>query len=612
MKQDIAAIKEKIDKLNETIEYHKDAYYVQSAPVISDKEYDNLVDELAGLVETYNALVSEKEQLSPYESVGAKSPSNKFKHPFPMLSLEKIKFEDTAEFEYEEFESVLDWFTKRTKRLGDVEMPEEVENIYKNKEKIDIMVMPKFDGIALELIYHNGLLTHASTRGDGLYGTELDIERIKQIKSIPSDIRQYFKQGMVVVRGEVLFARKDFERLYPDKKIGISRNVASGVVMSSSDENIKELTFFIFQMNVFDEEGEEIPYNPSFFKHVHLFNGGETVSSCDTSNESFFYAVASVANKTIEDTNYKKDGIVVKIDDYYFCKALGETAHHPRCAVAIKMLAESGETEVKDIAYGISNTGVIVPYLVVEPIELNGSLTNSVSMFNLRYLMNTGLKIGDTVLIRRAGDVIPQYVRTVKACEGTASYISKCPFCDTELNYDFKQEGFVDQKLPHCSNVSCKGTNLVKIMRWFDLDGLGKTGIDKETIKKLREEHQIYNIIDLLKYEPEEGGVLNKKQIEGLNKLKTHMKEKLNVVDVLVALGCHPTSIKVFHLDKLSGLEDLFDESVLQKHIELNAHPKFKGETGLEMLKKTLNDYVEEPRGKEVVMGLIELGICTR
>lgn len=617
MKQNIAAIKEKIDKLNETIEFHKDAYYVQSAPVISDKEYDNLVDELNGLVETYNALVSEKEQLSPYESVGAKTPSNKFKHPFPMLSLEKIKFEDTMEFEYEEFEQVMDWLLKRFKMLQKSDLEIENESI---KEKIGIMVMPKFDGIALELIYHNGLLTHASTRGDGEYGKELDIERVKRIKSIPSDIRQYFKEGMVVVRGEVLFSRADFERLYPDKKIGISRNVANGVLMSSSDENIASLSFFIFQMNVFDSDGKEIPYKPSFFSNIHLFNGGNTVTVCDTTNESYYYAVAAIANKVTESTDYKKDGIVIKIDDYDVCKALGETKHHPRYAVAIKMYAESAPSKILRFDYGSTHEGVIVPFAEIEPIELNGSLITYVHMFNLNYLKEHKLQIGDTVLIKRAGDVIPQYVRTLEHAKTEQSLIDCCPFCNSKIEYEGYTPGTSFRKLPYCTNVKCKNTLAVKLTRWLSIKQLGNLCIGTETVRRLQKEG-VWTVVDLLKFNPSKGGILNEKQIEGLNKFKTYMENELDVGTVLTALGCHPYSVSSKELDKIKDLKELLDSEGLSRHAgKLRTNKHFLGQTTESIyseLKSSLNEYIGEDtslpsNGREVIMGLIELGICTR
>jgi DNA ligase (NAD+) len=482
-------IRREADDLVEQINYHNYRYYVLDDPEISDAEYDRLFDRLLELEEKHPEL---KRPDSPTQRVGAE-PSEKFntvKHSVPMLSLNKCNTE-------EEFED----FVKRVNKELDGD-----------NEKIEYHVEPKFDGLAVELVYHKGILSSGSTRGDGVTGEEIT-ENLKTVNTIPLRLRGEDLPHLFEVRGEVIMHKNDFEQLNRRREeageqlFANPRNAAAGS-LRQLDPKItasRPLRFFAYGIGLcegksFDRLSEAL----EFVQSCGFIISDERLLTSDSSDVKSKYKRIMVKRAEL---SYDIDGMVIKVNSFSQQDKLGQLSRSPRWAIAWKFPPAEESTVVEDIFVQVGRTGILTPVAALKPVRVSGVEVKRASLHNEDELRRKDIKIGDHVIIRRAGDVIPEVVKAIKSkrdgSEREFKMPANCPVCGQEAS---RLEG---EAYYRCTNIACPAQVKERIIHFaskagVDIDGLGDKLIEQMVDRELIETPaDLYNLEkdDLLKLE---------------------------------------------------------------------------------------------------------------
>ena len=412
------SVKDEINKLKEEIERHNFLYHSENNPEISDAEYDALYQRLKSL-----EAVQGRSEDSPTKNVGSK-PSKGFEkhtHLKPMLSLTNV-------FNQEEFNKFEERILKRI-----------------NVDTVIYAVEPKFDGIGISLTYENGILTKAVTRGDGETG-EVVTENIKTISKIPQKIM--FKAPKIIeLRGEIFFNLDDFDsinqtlRKSGGKAFINPRNAAAGTLRNLDIDIVRQrpLNIFLYALGGYSDDFSIASHQDfiAFLKMNNLPNN-ELVTFGDTTSAS--NAVKKILDSR-EKLNYEIDGAVVKVNDINLQEKLGFVSKAPRWAVAWKFPASEKFSKVNNILFSVGRTGIVTPYATIEPVLISGANISNVTLHNLDELKRLDIKENDTVLVKRAGDVIPQITKVNfdvrNGSENSVKVPESCPSCDNKL----KEEG---------------------------------------------------------------------------------------------------------------------------------------------------------------------------
>src|SRR3990170_4552098 len=433
-------IKKEIEKLVKDINEHNYRYYVLDAPVISDEEYDRLFRRLTGLEGQYNLVLPD----SPTQRVGA-PPLDKFekvKHTEPMLSLDNA-------FSHDEVRE----FDLRVKRF------------LKSDEDVEYTVEPKYDGLAMELGYKNGLLVRASTRGDGYEGEDVTTN-IKTIKAIPLKI-----EGVdpipeeIDIRGEVYIDIEEFEKLNKEREksgeplFANPRNAAAGSVrqLDSSITAARKLHMSCYGVGAV--KGIEFKSNTDFaawLKKAHF--PGPAELDLAQGIEKVIDAIKQIEAKRPE-FSFETDGAVVKVNAFKLQKALGFKTREPRWAIAYKFPAHQGTTMIEDITAGVGRTGAITPVAMLNPVKIGGVIVSRSTLHNWDEIERKDIRIGDTVVVERAGDVIPHIIAVVARPpdERKVPPPSTCPVCKSHV---VREECEVAYR---CINLNCEAQVLERI-----------------------------------------------------------------------------------------------------------------------------------------------------
>ena len=461
LSQDEARIE--LERLSREISHHDKLYHDQDAPQISDAEYDRLRQRNDQIEKRFPALVLKS---SPSKKVGAKSSKgfSKVTHTKPMLSLDNaFSDEDVAEF------------LKRLQRfLG-------------NSAPIEFVAEPKFDGLSCALSYEKGKLLQAATRGDGSVGEDITAN-VKTIKDIPQALQGSTFPDRIEIRGEIYMDKQDFLDLNKKREaqgealFANPRNSAAGSVrqLDSSITASRPLKFFAYA--VADTEGMSVKSQKDILETLQGwgFQVNPNVKVCGSVEElikHYTYIEESRANLP-----YDIDGVVYKVNDLELQKRLGFVARSPRWAIAHKFPAEQAQTILNDITIQVGRTGVLTPVAELEPITVGGVVVARATLHNKDEIERKDVRIGDTVIIQRAGDVIPQVVESIqdKAHESRSKYEfpTKCPVCDSDT---FQEPG---QVATLCSGgLICKAQAALRLHHFvskgaFDIDGLGLRHIE--------------------------------------------------------------------------------------------------------------------------------------
>ena len=448
-------VKKRIKKLKKEINRHRYLYHVLDKQEISDDALDSLKHELKKLEDKFPVLITRD---SPTQRVGGKALSKfqKIKHKYPMLSLEDI-------FSEQEFE---EWLERIQKRIASA--------------KFSFFVEPKFDGLAISIVYKNGILDYAATRGDGVTGEDVT-QNVKTMESVPLSIPE---KGIVEVRGEAIITKKNFERINKEqKRVGEkvyanSRNLGAGSIRQLDPKITasRKLDFFAYDIMMDFETHHE---KHDFLRKLGFKTAKDLEKKCVNTSDVFLHH-AKIA-KEREKLPYNIDGLVVSVDSSKFARDLGVVGKAPRGMVAFKFAPKEATTIIEDIIVQVGRTGTLTPVAILRPVEISGVTVSRATLHNEDEIKRLGVKIGDSVVVGRAGDVIPDIkkvllgLRTGK--EKNFHMPKHCPVCGKEVG---KKQGEVNH---FCVNKNCPARHRESLYHFvsrkaFNIEGLGPKILD--------------------------------------------------------------------------------------------------------------------------------------
>lgn len=464
---------EQLDELKDLLKFHEHRYYVLNDPLISDYEYDQLYQQLIAIEQANPERITPD---SPSQRVG-NSLNQGFEttpHLVPMLSLDNSY--NAAD--------LIDFDRKARELTGE--------------QEIEYCVEPKFDGASISLIYENDLLVKAITRGDGVAGENIT-PNIRQIKSIPLSA-PFSTQGIqqIEIRGEVILSKASFEK-YNQKLIeqGLAplanpRNAASGSLRMKDPKEVAERNLDAFLYHVSYVTHKTATHTSTLNSHAKsldlLWDMGfrspkEEKKVVKGIQGVIDYCLAYEAKR--DELPYEIDGMVIKVNDIQQQEKMGMTSHHPRWAIAFKFKARQATTTLLDVEFQVGRTGAVTPVAKLKPVFLGGVTVSSISIHNEDYIQQKDLKKGDQVLIERAGDVIPQIVKSLpdlrNGNEQKIVFPRNCPVCNSEL---FKEEG---EAVWRCINIECTAQVVEKMIHFVSKDAMDIKSFGEANIRKFYE-----------------------------------------------------------------------------------------------------------------------------
>ena len=570
-------IKEEISKLVSLLNKYSYDYYVEDNPQISDTEYDTLYKQLEKLEKKYPELILEN---SPTQRVGDRvlDEFEKIRHKVPMLSLSNtFSTEDLKDFD------------SRIKKL----IPD---------NKVEYICELKIDGLAISINYENGKLVSAATRGDGIIGEDVT-ENIKTIFSIPKVLKD---SRSFEVRGEVYLPRKSFDLLNAEREknnevlFANPRNAAAGSLrqLDSKITAKRRLSAFIYSIvgeNTIDSQENalntaityNLPVNPNF-------------KLCQN-----IYEVIDYINYWSEHKNdlpYDIDGIVIKVNSYATQEEIGYTQKSPRWATAYKFPEEELATKLLDVELSVGRTGIITPVAILDPIVISGSTVSKASLHNKDIIDELDIHIGDMVVVKKAGEIIPKVVRVVKELrtEGTIKYTmpTSCPSC--------KEQTYVRENDPftRCKNPDCPDQNIRKIIHFASREALNIEGLGEKVVATLYEQGLISHTIDLFSLDREKLISLERmgeKSVDNLlNAIEASKESSLD--KVIFALGILNVGKKAGKIlaEKYLNLSN-FMNATLDELINLDDVGQITADSIL--------DYLSEDNNIRFINDLIQIGM---
>ena len=458
-----------IEVLRDALRFHENRYYVQTDPLISDAEYDGLYKQLEKIEKKNPALITVN---SPTQRVGKGLIKDfpKVQHLVPMLSLENSY--DAAD--------LLDWDRKARELSG--------------LKSIEYCIEPKFDGASVSLVYEDDLLTKGITRGDGETGDDIT-PNIKQIRSIPLSAA-FSKYGVqqIEIRGEVLMNKKNFKK-YNDALIeeGLPplanpRNSAAGSLRIKdtaevSRRNLEGFLYHVSYINGINNDHSEPETHAGMLDMLWQlgFRSPKKEMKVVKGIEAVIEHVQAFESKR-DDLPYEIDGMVIKVNDIQLQEKLGMTSHHPRWAIAFKFKARQATSKLLAVEYQVGRTGAVTPVAKIKPVQVGGVTVSSISIHNEEYIKEKDLKINDTLLIERSGDVIPQIVKSyAELRDGTETdikFLKTCPSCKRAL---FKTE---DEAVWRCINLDCEAQVVERIIHFVSKDAMDIRSFGEANVRK--------------------------------------------------------------------------------------------------------------------------------
>src|SRR5499425_3296225 len=580
-----ANVKKETEELREKLRYHEYRYYVLDEPEISDAAYDRLMERLKELEAAHPELVTPD---SPSVRVGG-APRGGFqtvRHARPMLSLDNA-------FSYD---ALREWDRRVREGSG--------------REKIEYIAEHKFDGLSISLQYEDGLLVRGVTRGDGTTGEDVT-PNVKTVRSIPLRIDEGIAKKLKLakgfeVRGEILMTRKAFEALNRQQeetggKIFVNaRNSAAGSirVLDPAITAQRKMDFFAYFLYV-DGKAAFAKHSESLeaLKKLH-FRASDDWKLCDDIEEVIKYCEAWDTKR--EKLAYEIDGVVIKVNSTGLQNELGFTAKAPRWAIAFKYPARQETTVVNDIIVQVGRTGTLTPVAVLEPVQVGGVTVSRSTLHNMDEIERLGLHIGDTVLIERAGEVIPHVLKVVKPGKNRRPFRmpKNCPECGSKIH---KVEGEVAYR---CVNAACPAKRKESLLHFagrhaMDIDGLGEKIVDQLVDKGL-----VKDPADLYKLKLDEVAGLERMAEKSAHNLlgEIEARKKNSYVRLIYALGIQFVGERTGQLlaENFSSLEELAEASQ-EKLEEVNeVGPKVAA---------SIVDFFSEPANKKLIKKFGSVGL---
>lgn len=577
--------KKEVEHLREVLRFHEYRYYILNEPLIADYEYDQLFKALEKIEKENPALITSD---SPTQRV-AKGLTKDFpsaQHLVPMLSLDNSYNSDD-----------LTDFDRKARELTGL-------------SEIEYCVEPKFDGGSISVIYENDLLIRGATRGDGVEGDEVTTN-IKQIRSIPLSAKfSAYGLQQVEIRGEVLINKKNFAKYNEGlmeqglAPLANPRNAAAGTLRIKDSEEVakRNLEAFVYHVSYYSLlKGKKVPVEMTTHsgslsmlwdlgfrspeKEKKVFKGIEKVIQ-----------YCSDFEVGRDDLPYEIDGMVIKVNDFALQDKLGMTSHHPRWAIAYKFKARQATTKLLAVEYQVGRTGAVTPVAKLEPVAIGGVTVSSISIHNEEYIREKDLRIGDAVLIERAGDVIPQIVKSLtdvrNGKEKKIVFPTTCPVCSSTL---FKEE---EEAVWRCINIECPAQVVERIIHFVSKDAMDIRGFGDANVRKFYELGFLKDIpgvytLDFSKISGMEG--FGQKSIDNLQAAILNSKNQ-PLHRIIYGLGIrfvgettaktlaqavnHLLDFENFSLDDLKNLEDVGPK------VAGSIHHFFSNASNIEMLKE--------------------------
>lgn len=511
--------KKEIKELREKLEYYAKLYYDMDSPEISDYEYDMMMNKLKALEKEFPELII-KDSLTQKVGGHVKEGFKQVIHEVPLQSLQDI-------FSFQELKE----FDERVRKIAQ-----------ENNEELKYVVETKIDGLSTALKYENGVLVQGATRGNGLIGEDVT-DNLKTIKHIPKELKENIN---ITVRGEVFIGTKEFEKMNEEREIleeplfANARNAAAGSLrqLDSKITASRPLDIFIFNVqkyeeNTFDSENSHFTELNKLEKLG--FNVVPVRTLCNTVEE----AIEAIKNigETREKLSFGIDGAVVKVDNLHLREILGTTYKVPKWAIAYKYPPEKKETKLLDIICQVGRTGAITPTAILEPVKVAGSTISKTTLHNEDFIKEKGLMIGDTVVIQKQGDVIPEVVDVIKekrtGKEKEFSMPKVCPVCGAPV---VREEG---EAVARCMGIECSAKILRNIAHFVSKEGMDIGGLGIKIIEQLVDKKLIKNIADIYTLTIDEVATLKKNGRKFAQNLIDSINESKNndLYKLITALG---------------------------------------------------------------------------
>ena len=534
--------KKQINELREKLEYYANKYYDEDKPEITDYEYDMMMNRLKALEKEFPELIT-KDSLTQKVGGHVKEGFKEVVHEVPLQSLQDVfSFEELREFD------------DRIKKQA-----------IEENEELRYVVETKIDGLSTALEYVDGVFVRGATRGNGLIGEDVT-DNLRTIKSIPKVLNE---KVTITVRGEVFIGTKEFEKLNEEQEVlgkklfANARNAAAGSLRQLNSKVTEErpLDIFIFNVQKWDDGKFNSHYDELNYLEKLGFNVNPVRILCKNQQE-----VEEAINKIGEDRenlSFGIDGAVVKVDSLSFREKLGTTYKTPKWAIAYKYPPEAKETILKDIVCQVGRTGVITPMAILEPVKVAGSTISKTTLHNEDFIKEKNLKIGDTVVIQKQGDVIPEVIKVIKekrtGNEKDFEMPKVCPVCGAQA---VREQG---EAATRCIGIECPAQLLRSIVHFVSKEAMDIDGLGYKIVEQLIEKGLIKNIADIYTLSLEDVASLKKNGKKFAQNLidSIEKSKKQDLFNVINALGIKQVGIKAAKVlaKKYKTMEELSNAS---------------------------------------------------
>lgn len=571
-------IKSEYEQLCKQAEQHNFNYYVLDDPTIEDDEYDRLMRRIKEIEAENPEIVSES---SPTQHVGG----------YAINTFEKVTHEV-------QMGSLQDVFSKG-------ELYEFDERVKKAVGKAVYCVEPKIDGLSVSLEYKDGIFTRGSTRGDGFVGEDIT-KNLKTIKSIPMVLRE--KIPFIEVRGEVYMPKADFEKLVrkqlenDEQPAKNPRNAAAGSLRQKDSRVTASRGLDIFVFNLQRIEGRELTCHSESLDYMKSlgFNVIDGYKTFDNIEDAVSRIMEIGENR--QSYSYDIDGAVIKVDDFELRNELGSTAKVPKWAVAFKYPPEEKETKLLDIEINVGRTGALTPVAVFEPVWLAGTTVSRAVLHNQDYIDSKDIRIGDIIAVRKAGDIIPEVVRSVSHAENSEPFVIPhiCPVCHG------KAERADDEAVIRCVNIDCPAQLLKNIEHFASRPAMNIDGLGEAVVKQLVENRLISTVADLYSLQQQDlemlpgfAKVSASKLIANIENSKTNSPDRLLFALGIKGIGQKNAQLLMKHFGSIEKLSETSPE-------EISAVENFG-----DILANNIFTALHEPHMTELIERLKSYGVNT-
>lgn len=591
---DITQAKNRIETLKKNITYHNKKYYDNDDPEISDYEYDMLLMELESLEQSFPSLATDD---SPTKKIGgtANKKFSQVEHVIPMESL------------HDSFskEDIIDFYNRITKEI----------------ENPEFVVEPKIDGLSVSLEYINGCFVRGSTRGNGIIGEDIT-ENLKVIKSVPLTLNEPIP--FIEVRGEVYMSNENFLELIKNQELNSEkifknpRNAAAGSLRQKSSEITKSRNLDIFIFNIQRISGIEVNTHVESLELLRKlgFSILPFYKSCNDINE-IISEIDRIGNVR-GNLQFQTDGAVIKLNSFDHRNLIGSTSKFPKWAEAYKYPAEEKETKLLKIEVNVGRTGVLTPIAIFEPIDISGSTVSRATLHNEDFIKEKDIRIGDIIVVRKAGEIIPEVVKVKKEYrKEELEFFSMPKYCPSCGSLTFREDG---ESAIRCENTECPAQLLRHLIHFvskngMDIEGLGESLLEhlvnndeikeqqklinfENKVSKIKSLSDIYNLDfnEIIKIER-----MGKKSINNL-KQSIENSKKRDLSNLIYALGIRHIGVQAAKLlSKTFGNIDNLMNASLDNILFIDGFGK--------IMAQSVVDYFLLPQTKDLISKLKEQNI---